>query len=151
MKINVVKQTVELLKKSNVSNYVTLVELAKELKTTKTKVMQFLEDNEKYFILSHRWQPKSKVVNTIFNGRKYKDTIQVRGKDLGMCIEEAFNKIDENYMNIEWVNRMKIEKEKYLYIREADNYGILKDTTLIWILTKKLNIVNIYGGIPKRK
>lgn len=127
MNIELIKPTVDLLKKANVSNYVTLVELAKEIKQPKTKIMQFIEDNSKLFILSHRWQPKDKVVTkTLFTGRKYKDTIQVRGKDLGTCIEEAFNKADENYMNIEWVEKMKVEKAKYLHISEADNYGYIE-------------------------
>lgn len=127
MNIELIKTTVDLLKKANVSNYVTLVELAKEIKQPKTKVMQFIDENSKLFILSHRWQPKDKVVTkNLFTGRKYKDTIQVRGKDLGTCIEEAFNKADENYMNIEWIERMKTEKSKYLYVSEADNYGYIE-------------------------
>jgi hypothetical protein len=124
--IQSIKETVDLLKKANVSNFVTLVELAKELKISKTMIMQFLENNQRLFILSHRWQPKDKRVTTTFQGRKYKETIQVKGRDLGMCVEEVFLELSDNYNNLEWVEKMKIEKEKYLYVSESDNYGYIQ-------------------------
>lgn len=126
MNIEIIKSTVNLLKKANVSTYVTLIELARELKQSKTKVMQFIEENEKLFICSHRWSSKNKAVIRTFNGRKYKDEIKVRGRDLGICIEEVFYKADENYTNIEWIEKMQIEQSKYLYITEADNYGFIE-------------------------
>lgn len=164
MNIELIKPTVDLLKKANVSEYVTLIELAKEIKQPKTKIMQFLEENSKLFILSHRCQPKQKTVTqTLFTGRKYKDTIQVRGKDLGICIEEAFYKPDENYMNIEWVDKMKIEKAKYLHISEANNYGYIegyyidldlnkesKYREYLWRNTQsKLDVIKDFVGIRK--
>lgn len=126
MDINIIKSTIDLLKKTNASNYVTIVELARELKTQKTKVMQFLEENSKLFILSHRWAPKQKTVVKQFQGVKYKHKIQVRGRDLGTCIEEVFLTADQNYLNDEWVEKMRVEKAKYLYIKEADNYGYIE-------------------------
>lgn len=125
MNIELIKSTVELLKIANVTSYVTIAELARELKIQKTKLVQFIEDNKKYFILSDRWESKTKTVNTTFGGRKYKDTVQVRGKHLGLCIEEAFLRIDDNYQNIEWVERMQVERGKYLYVTEANNYGFI--------------------------
>lgn len=126
MDIAEIKTTVDLLKKANVSSYVTLVELSKELKTPKTKLMQFLEDNGRLFILTQRWEPKQKVITSNFQGRKYKDTIQVRGKNLGVCIDEAFVNLSDNYNNIEWINKTKAEKAKYLYVSEASNYGYIE-------------------------
>jgi len=123
MEIKVIQETVDLLKKANGLRFVTLVELARELKIQKTSILKWIEENEKLFILSQRWEPKQKTVTKTFNGIKYKDTIQVRGKNLGLCIDEAFLSADQNYMNMEWVEKMKIQKAKYLHITEADNYG----------------------------
>jgi hypothetical protein len=126
MDIHEVKKTVDLLKKANGCSYVTLTELSKELKTTKTKLMEFIENNNRLFILKHKWTTKDKTVITTFAGRKYKDTIQVKAKDLGLCVENVFLQLDENYNNIEWAEKMKITHEKYLNITPSNNYGYIQ-------------------------
>jgi len=125
MNIELIKSTVDLLKIANVNSYVTIIELARELKIQKTKLVQYIEDNKKFFILSDRWEPKTKTITVTpqFGGKKYKDTIQVRGRHLGLCIEEAYLRIDDNYQNIEWIERMQVERAKFLYVTDASNYG----------------------------
>ncbi len=125
MELEEIKTTVDLLKKSNCKRFVTLVELAKELRHSKTKVMQFLSEHERYFVLAERWEPKEKTITRQMFGRKYKDTIQIRGKHLGLCIENAYTSLDQNHHNIEWVNRMKFEKAKYIELSVANNYGYI--------------------------
>lgn len=123
MNIQEIKETVDLLKKANCQDYVTLTELAKELKVSKVKIVSFLDQNEKLFHLTQRWQPKEKRVTTTFQGRKYKETIQVKGKNLGICIDNAFLKLEDNWKTDEWLELMKIEKAKTVHISEWSNYG----------------------------
>jgi hypothetical protein len=126
--------------------------------------MQFLENNERLFILTQRWEPKQRVSYSLSpNGRKYKNYIQVRGKSLGVCIDEVFIKLSDNYNNIEWINKMKIEKAKYLHISEASNYGYIEgyfidiDTNkeskyreYLWRNTmEKIEIIKDFVGIAR--
>jgi len=117
--------TVALLKKVNAASFVSIQELARELKTLKTTLMKVLEDNHKLFVLAERWKPKTKVITREIGGNKFKDTIPVKGASLGLCVEEAFNTAIENYRTPEWLDWMKENKSKYLYITEANNYGCI--------------------------
>lgn len=123
LSIEAVKEKVDLLKMANASYFVTIPELARELRVSKTVVMKFVDSNSKLFNLSERWEPKNKTVTTLFNGRKYKDEIRIRGKHLGVCVDDAYLKPEHNYMTDEWIAAVRIEKAKYIHITESNNYG----------------------------
>lgn len=168
LNIETIHEVVRLLKKANNANYVTIAELAKELKTTKVKLMSFIEDNPKLIVTEARWQPKTKMVTEVFLGKKTEREKQVKGKPLGLCVVEVYLNADQNRRTIEWVGRMRRENEKFLYINTADNYGhimgyyIVMDTEAnsthseyLWRNTKeKLDSISeyfkegsfIYGG-----
>lgn len=126
MNIEEIKSAVDLLKKANCQQFVSLPELARETKKTRLQLMEFLEENENLFHLSQRWQPKEKVVTRNMFGTKFKDKIQVRGRNLGICIDKVFLSPKENWRTDEWLALVKIEKAKYIHITEWDNYGYIQ-------------------------
>jgi hypothetical protein len=121
--IEEIQTGVNLLKKANCKSYVTLNEISKELHIRKIDLMLFIENNPKLFNISERWVPKTKTVIENRFGAKFKTSIQVRGKHLGLCIDAAYIHAHENYLTDEWLEKAIIEKVKYLHITEANNYG----------------------------
>lgn len=62
MDISEIKRKFELLKMANASNYCLVSELAKELKVSKTDLMQFVLDNYKLFHVEDIYSYKKKLI-----------------------------------------------------------------------------------------
>lgn len=124
MDITEIKRRVDLLKMANNRKYCLIPELAKELKVSKTDLMQFILDNPKLFHTGDQWGYKNKVVQVVISGVKFKDTIQVKNKNLGLGIEEVYLSPEDNFKTDEWLQKQIIDKAKYIYISEFEYYGV---------------------------
>lgn len=126
MNIQEIKRRVDLLKTVNNSRYCLIPELAKELKVSKTDLMQFILDNPKLFHVENQWSYKDKVIYNWVCGNRIKNTMSVKNKNLGLGIEEVYVLPEDNFRTEEWLQRQIIEKAKYIYISEFDNYGSIE-------------------------
>lgn len=116
MDIEEIKKRVDLLKMANNKKYCLIPELAKELKVSKTDLMQFILDNPKLFHIDNQWtyktMPRSQTV--------------VKNKNLGLGIEDVYILPEDNFRTEEWLQKQIIENAKYVHINEFDNYGIIE-------------------------
>lgn len=114
MDIAEIKRRVDLLKMANNKKYCLIPELAKELKVSKTDLMQFVLDNPKLFHTDNQWtykvMPRSQTV--------------VKNKNLGLGVEEVYLSPEHNFRTEEWLQVQIIEKAKYIRISEFDYYGV---------------------------
>ena len=99
---------------ANNKKYCLIPELAKELKVSKTDLMQFILDNPKLFHTDNQWtykvMPRSQKV--------------VQNKNLGLGVEEVFLLPENNFRTEEWVDVQIASKDKYIHISEFDYYGV---------------------------
>ncbi len=105
MDIQEIKRRFELLKMANNERYCLLSELAKELKVRKTDLMQFVIDNPKLF---------------------RKGSVEKKGKNMGTCLFDVYLLPEDNPKTEEWLQKQIVEKAKYIYISEFDNYGCIE-------------------------
>lgn len=124
MNIQEIKRRVDLLKMANNKKYCLIPELAKELKVSKTDLMQFVLDNPKLFHVDNQWSYKDKVVYRSMSGMKFKDFDRVKNKNLGLGVEEVYLSPEHNFRTEEWLQVQIIEKVKYIRISEFDYYGV---------------------------
>lgn len=162
MDIVEIKRRVGLLKMANNKKYCLISELAKELRVSKTDLMQFVLDNPKLFHVDNQYLYKDKVVYRHMAGMKYKDTEQVKNKNLGLGIEEVYLRPDDNFRTEEWLQKQIIDKAKYIQVSEFDYYGVQgyfikidkegdsKYREWIWRNTKsKVDEIQILGVLHK--
>jgi hypothetical protein len=124
MKLTDVKERFDLLTKVNCSKFVTIAEFAKELKTTKTDLLKFIQDNTKHFQIAEEWSYKTiKKKERLPNGRVWSHPESVKNKSLGLCVERVFLDIKENPENPEWLEFAIKTYAKSLWLSQADNYG----------------------------
>ena len=123
MDIIEIKRRVDLLKTANNKNYCLIPELAKELKISKTDLMQFILDNPKLFYTDNQWSYKSKVVYRNMSGVRFKDIDKVRDKNL-VGIEKVYILPEDNFRTEEWLQVQIDSKAKYIHISEFDYYGV---------------------------
>lgn len=127
MKLSDVKERFDLLRTVNCSTFVTIVELAKELKTSKTNLLKFVHENPKLFQTSEHWSYKSvKKTERLPNGKSYSYNMSVKNKSLGLCIDGIFDKPEENDQTPEWLDLQIITHAKSLWLSHADNYGLFE-------------------------
>lgn len=107
MDINEIKRRFDLLKKVNNESYCLVSELAKELKVSKTDLMQFIEDNHDLFSLGVITDPISNRV----------------AKNKGLLIKNVYLTSAENPTTDEWIEKKVKENKKYIYINEIEYYG----------------------------
>lgn len=124
MDIAEIKKRVDLLKMANNQKYCLIPELAKELKVSKTDLMQFVLDNPKLFHTDNQWSYKDKVVYRTISGVRFKDTDIVKNKSLGLGIEQVYLLPEDNFRTEEWLQLQVASKAKYIYISEFDYYGV---------------------------
>ena len=114
MDIAEIKRRVDLLKMANNKKYCLIPELAKELKVSKTDLMQFILDNPKLFHTDNQWtykvMPRSQKV--------------APNKNLGLGIEEVYILPEDNFRTEEWLQKQIVEKAKYIHISEFCYYGV---------------------------
>lgn len=114
MDIVEIKRRVDLLKMANNKKYCLISELAKELKVSKTDLMQFILDNPKLFHTDNQWtykvMPRSQQITT--------------DKNLGLGIEEVYLSPEDNFRTDEWLQKQIIDKAKYIHVSEFDYYGV---------------------------
>lgn len=126
MDISEIKRKFELLKMANASNYCLVSELAKELKVSKTDLMQFVLDNYKLFHVEDIYSYKKKTYTTTIWGNKFRDTKTVKDKILGLGVTSVYLNPEDNFRTEEWLQKQIVEKAKYIYISEFDNYGCIE-------------------------
>ena len=114
MDIAEIKRRVDLLKMANNKKYCLIPELAKELKVSKTDLMQFILDNPKLFHTDNQWTYK-----VMLRSQKV-----APNKNLGLGIEEVYILPEDNFRTEEWLQKQKVEKARYIYISELDYYGV---------------------------
>ncbi len=148
MDIKEIKRRFDLLCKANNEGYTLLSELAKELKVSKTDLMQLIEDNSKLFK----------------TGSLVRNEGRVNRKNLGLVVTDVYLSPEENDTTKEWLDRQIKEKQKYIHISEADDYGMIvgyyiekdrdnlsKHNEHIWRNTQeKINRLTELGIIEKR-
>ena len=114
MDIAEIKRRVDLLKMANNKKYCLIPELAKELKVSKTDLMQFVIDNPKLFHTDNQWTYKvmrrSQQITT--------------DRSLGLGIEGVYLSPEDNFRTEEWLQRQIIDKAKYIHVSEFDYYGV---------------------------
>jgi len=103
--IKEIQLKLELLKKIYGYWEIKLIELAKELKVSKTDLMQFVLDHPKLF--------KGREVT----GKNY--------KALGYHIEQVYLEAKDNPETEEWLQYQKEINQKTLFVKEYDNYGYI--------------------------
>ena len=106
MDISEIKKIVELLQKVNCERIALIGEVAKEMGVKKTALMQYIEDNPKFFKL----------------GEKIKRTKNTQ-TTLGLGIITTYLSADENPDTEEWLTKMKKEWENKIHIEEQTYYG----------------------------
>lgn len=116
MNIEEIKRVSDLLKMANNKKYCLIPELAKELKVSKTDLMQFILDNPKLFHTDNQWTYKAVP--------RYMTV--VKNKNLGLGIEDVYILPEDNFRTEEWLQKQIIENAKYVHINEFDNYGIIE-------------------------
>lgn len=121
-----IKRKFDLLKMANASDFCLISELAKELKVSKTDLMQFVLDNPKLFHAEDKYSYKKKSYTTIVSGMRYKDTKMVKDKALGLGIVSVYLNPEDNFRTEEWLQKQIVEKAKYIHISEFDNYGYIE-------------------------
>lgn len=109
MEIKEIKRRFDLLKKVNNKNYCLISELAKELKVSKTDLMQFMEDNAKLFTLY--------VDNNCF---------KKKSKNMGLSIQNVYLKPIDNPSTDEWLEKQIEDCKDYIHIDEIDYYGSIQ-------------------------
>lgn len=124
MDIAEIKRRVDLLKMANNKKYCLIPELAKELKVSKTDLMQFILDNPKLFYTDNQWSYKNKVVYRTISGVKFKDTDVVKNKSLGLGIEQVYLLPQDNFRTEEWLQKQIVDNAKHIHISEFDYYGV---------------------------
>lgn len=124
MDIAEIKRRVDLLKMANNQKYCLIPELAKELKVSKTDLMQFVLDNPKLFHSDAQWSYKDKVVYRTMSGVKFKDTDRVKNKNLGLGVEQVYLSPEDNFRTEEWLQKQIADKAKYIHVSEFDYYGV---------------------------
>lgn len=107
MNIEEIKRRTDLLKKVNNENYCLISELAREMKTSKTDLMQFIEDNCKLF--------SCKPIE--------KRTSKKTSKSLGLAITDVYLNAYENPATEEWLAKKTEEYKNYICISEIEYYG----------------------------
>lgn len=123
MNIAEIKRRFDLLKTANASNYCLVSELAKELRASKTDLMQFILDNPKLFHTEDVYSYKKKTYTTTIWGNKFKETRTIKDKVLGLGIKEVYINPEDNFRTDEWLQKQIVEKAKYISISAFDNYG----------------------------
>lgn len=126
MDIAEIKRRVDLIKIANNKKYCLVPELAKELKVSKTDLMQFILNNPKLFYINNQWSYKYKVVYRSVAGVKFKDTDRIKNKNLGLGIEQVYISPEDNFRTKEWLQKQITEKAKYIHISEFSNYGYIE-------------------------
>lgn len=97
--IELVCKKCRLLKRANCQDFVTLAELSRELKVTKTELMEFIENNEKLFNTSEQ------------------------SISAGLRILEVYSKVSDNPANQEWLDNMKELYNHHVEVSKIDDYG----------------------------
>lgn len=110
MYINEIKRRFDLLKKVNNESYCLVSELAKELKVSKTDLMQFIENNPKLFSVATMEKRASKGVT----------------RNLGLAVKAVYLNPCDNPITEEWLKKQIKEKANYIYISEIDYYGSIQ-------------------------
>lgn len=124
MDIAEIKRRVDLLKMANNQKYCLIPELAKELKVSKTDLMQFVLDNPKLFHADNQWSYKDKVVYRTMSGVKFKDVDRVKNKNLGLGIEQVYLSPEDNFRTEKWLQKQIADKVKCIHVSEFDYYGV---------------------------
>ena len=114
MDIAEIKRRVDLLKMANNKKYCLIPELAKQLKVSKTDLMQFILDNPKLFHTDNQWTYK-----VMLRSQKV-----APNKNLGLGIEEVYILPEDNFRTEEWLQKQIVEKAKYIHISEFCYYGV---------------------------
>lgn len=110
MEIKEIKRRFDLLRKVNNENYCLVAELSKELKVSKTDLMQFIEDNNNLFLLGT-------LEKRMRNGAR---------KNVGTALQEVYLNADENPKTDEWLKKQIEQYKNYIYISEIDYYGSIQ-------------------------
>ena len=113
MDIAEIKRRVDLLKMANNKKYCLIPELAKELKVSKTDLMQFILDNPKLFHTDNQWTYK-----VMLRSQKV-----APNKNLGLGIEEVYILPEDNFRTEEWLQKQKVEKARYIHISEFFSFS----------------------------
>lgn len=123
MNIAEIKRKFELLKQVNSSKLCLISELAKELKVSKTDLMQFVIDNPKLFHTETKYSYKTESYVATIAGHRFRDDKKVANKNLGLGITNVFLHPEDNFRTEEWLQKQIDDKAKYIHISEFDNYG----------------------------
>lgn len=110
MEIKEIKRRFDLLSKVNNESYCLVSELAKELKVSKTDLMQFIEDNRNLFSLAT-------LEKRMRNGVR---------KNVGTAISKVYLNEDENPKTDEWLKKQIEQYKNYIYVSEIDYYGSIQ-------------------------
>lgn len=119
MNIEEIKRRTDLLKKVNNENYCLISELAREMKTSKTDLMQFIEDNSKLFSC----KPIEKRTS----------------KNLGLAITDVYLNAYENPATEEWLEKKINDYQNYIYVNEIDYYGSIQGYYIVIDTEKESN------------
>lgn len=123
MDIAEIKRKFELLKQVNDSTLCLISEISKELKVSKTDLMQFVIDNPKLFHTETKYSYKKESYIDTIAGHRIRDTRKVAHKNLGLGIADVYLHPEDNFRTEEWLQKQINDKAKYIYISEFDNYG----------------------------
>ena len=127
--IPAIKRTVGLLMKANCEDFATVQETAREMKVTKTALMAFIDDNHKHFKTAQR------IVQKVKGGRILSE------KNLGRVILGVYERADLNPFEREYLERVKAEWKRTVYIEEYKEY----DEHLCYYLPEDTQRKDTYG------
>lgn len=105
---------------------VKIEKLAKELKVSKFELLQFIKDNPKLFYTENLFKEKRvRQPASIMYGTKIKAYYTTQKSPLGLFVSQVYLFPNQNYRTQEWLETKLKYEEKYLEIKEYDNYGYI--------------------------
>lgn len=123
MNIEEIKRRVDLLKKVNNEKYCLISELAREMKISKTDLMQFIEDNNKLF--------SCRPID--------KQTSKKTSKNLGLAITDVYLNAYENPVTEEWLEKKINDYQNYIHVSEIEYYGSIQGYYIVIDAEKESN------------
>jgi len=105
---------------------VKIEKLAKELKVSKFELLGFIQDNPKLFYTENLFKEKKVRVPAymMFNS-KIPAHYETEKSPLGLFVSQVYMNSNQNYRTQEWLDETIKSNEKYLEVKEYDNYGYI--------------------------
>jgi len=120
-------KAVILLKNGKCRDFVTVPDLARALGARQIDILAFIDENPRLVHTEERFREKTKTVKVAgwgaLRGQSWTEQRKMNGASLGLCVIDAFERIEDNPWNPEWLEKVQRDYAKTLWLSEVNNYG----------------------------